>query len=220
MIKWSYSGIKQYINCPKQYNEVKVLKKFQTEVTEQMLYGTLVHEALEAYTRDKTPLPKNYERFQPLVDLLLTAPGTPHAELKLALTVDKKPCAFNAAEYWVRGIIDLLIIGGDTAYVVDYKTGSPKYADTKQLKLMALMVFAHYPEITTVRAGLLFVLREEFVTETYTRDKADTYWAEFGTHLAKLAFSHEHQSWPANPTGLCGWCPVTTCTFYKPKRKW
>lgn len=220
MIKWSFSGLKQYINCPKQYHEVKVLKNYQTEVTEQMLYGTAVHEALEAYARDKTPLPKNYEQFKSVVDVLLAIPGTLHVELKLALDANKHPCNFDAPEYWVRGIVDLLIISGSTAYVVDYKTGNAKYADTTQLKLMSLMVFEYYPEVTVVKSGLLFVLKETFIPETYIKDKSALYWADFGTHLTKLELSHTKQSWPANPTGLCGWCPVTSCTFHKPKRNY
>jgi len=63
MVKWSFSGLKDFVNCPKQYHEVKVLQNFTKKVTEQMLYGTEVHKALEDYVRDGTPLAKNYERF-------------------------------------------------------------------------------------------------------------------------------------------------------------
>ena len=48
-VKWSYSGLKQYLNCPKQYHEVKVLRNYDINVTEQMRYGTEVHSALEDY---------------------------------------------------------------------------------------------------------------------------------------------------------------------------
>ena len=48
-IKWSYSGIKDYANCPKQYQEVKVLKRFTKFPTKEMRYGTEVHSALEDY---------------------------------------------------------------------------------------------------------------------------------------------------------------------------
>ena len=48
-IQWSYSGLKDYVNCPRQYHEVKVLKRFTKKPTQQMLYGTEVHTALENY---------------------------------------------------------------------------------------------------------------------------------------------------------------------------
>jgi hypothetical protein len=82
----------------------------------------------------------NYERFQPLLDVLMRMPGTRFPEHKMALTIDKQPCGFDDADYWVRGIADLLIIDGDHAFVIDYKTGKPKMPDPDQLKLMALMV--------------------------------------------------------------------------------
>jgi hypothetical protein len=65
VIKWSYSGLKEYVNCPRQYYHTRVAKDFVKPPTEQMLYGTAVHQACEDYVRDMTPLAKNYERFKP-----------------------------------------------------------------------------------------------------------------------------------------------------------
>ena len=57
--------------------------------------------------------------------------------LKLTDT-DYEPCGFFDKEVWWRGIADLVIIQGDIAYSVDYKTSkSAKYADTKQLDIVA-----------------------------------------------------------------------------------
>ena len=46
---WSFSSLKDFINCPKQYHEVKVLKRVEKSTTKQMLYGTEVHKACEDY---------------------------------------------------------------------------------------------------------------------------------------------------------------------------
>jgi len=219
MIKWSFSGLKQFINCPKQYNEIKVLQNYSVSVTEQMRYGTEVHKALEDYVRDGAPLAKNYERFGPIVDALLEAPGTRHAELELALRKDGTSCDFRAPDYWVRGIIDLLILDGHRAYIVDYKTGSAKYPDPKQLKLMALMTFAHFPQVSYIKAGLLFLLHDVFIDEAYRREDIDTLWSAFALDVSRLEMSYEDDRWPANPTPLCGWCPVTACEFHKPRRR-
>jgi hypothetical protein len=184
-----------------------------------MRYGTEVHKALEDYVRDGTPLAKNYERFGPIVDALLEAPGTRHAELELALRKDGTPCDFRAPDYWVRGIIDLLILDGSTAYIVDYKTGSAKYPDAKQLKLMALMTFAHFPEVNYIKAGLLFLAHDVFIDEAYRREDIDKLWGAFTPSVARLETSSAINVWPANPTPLCGWCPVDTCEYYKPRRR-
>ena len=77
--------------------------------------------------------------------------GEKHTELKLGLNGNRKPCDFFAKEVWVRGVVDLLIVNGKTAYVIDYKTGNDKYADTAQLKLMAIMAFEHFPQIEKIK---------------------------------------------------------------------
>jgi hypothetical protein len=110
-----------------------------------------------------------------------------------------------------------MVIDGDTAFVTDYKTGSAKYPDPKQLKLMALMTFAHFPEVKHVKGALVFLLHNAFVTEDYSRAKADSYWTSFLPDLARLKLATDTDVWMPNPTPLCGWCPVKTCVFYKEK---
>jgi hypothetical protein len=214
-MKWSFSGLKDFDNCPRQFNEVKNLKNFSKSVTEQMLYGTEVHKALEDYVRDNTPLAKNYLRFKAMLDELVEINGEKHPERQMALKADRvTPCAFDAEDYWVRGIVDLLIIDGDTAWIVDYKTGSAKYPDTKQLKLMALFTFAHHPEVTTIKAGLLFVMHNVFIDESYSRAQIPTLWAHFDPVLRRLDMAASTNAWLPNPSPLCGWCPVTSCQYH------
>lgn len=216
-LKWSYSGLKDYQNCPKQYHEVKVLKRYEKRPTKQMLYGTEVHSALEDYVKAGKPLPKNYERFRHMLDPLAEMAGTKYPEHRMALTHDRRPCTFGAANYWVRGIADLLVIDEDTAFIVDYKTGSNRYPDPKQLQLMALMAFEHFPEVKGIKAGLLFVMHDHFVTSEYKRDDKDKLWLDFMPTLERLSLSHKNEVWQENPTPLCGWCPVKSCQFYKEK---
>jgi len=215
VVKWSFSGLKQFINCPRQYNEVKVLQNFAVKVSQQMQYGTEVHKALEDYVRDKVALPKFYEKFKTQVDALMEIPGERFVEHKMALTFALKPCAFDAEEYWVRGIADLLIVDDDVAFVIDYKTGSDRYPDPKQLKLMALMIFSHFPKVEYVKAGLLFVAHNRFMPEDYKRSDIGALWNVFKWGLERLNTAAKYNSWPANPSGLCRWCPVKTCEFHK-----
>jgi len=144
---WSYSSLKQYQNCPRQYHEIRVLKNYIVKENDAMIYGKEVHKALEDYVRDGVELAKNYQRFKSSVDALINIPGEKYPEYEMALTHNKEPCEFDSENRWVRGIVDLLIIDGDYAFIVDYKTGSNKYPDPKQLKLMALMTFTYFPEV-------------------------------------------------------------------------
>jgi hypothetical protein len=211
---WSFSSLKDYVNCPKQYQEIKVLKNFFKKPTPQMLYGTEVHKACEDYVREGTPLAKNYERFKSVLDALVDIPGHKYPEHKMALNHGKEPCSYGK-DYWVRGIVDLLIVDGDHAFIVDYKTGSNRYPDPKQLKLMALMTFAHFPEVNVIKAGLLFVMHESFMDEHYQREDISKLWKAFEGDLARLQLSYDNDTWQPNPTPLCGWCPVTTCEYHK-----
>jgi hypothetical protein len=216
-IQWSYSGLKDYKNCPRQYQQVKVLKNFTKKQTQQMLYGTEVHKALEDYVRDGTPLLKNYQRYQKQLDPLREMAGTKYPEHEMALTADKQVCDFKDPNYWVRGIADLVVVNGDQGFIVDYKTGSNRYPDPKQLQLMALMGFKHFPEVKHFRAGLLFVAHEHFVTSEYSKDDEEKLWKDFWFDLERLRLSHENDYWMPNPTPLCGWCPVQSCEFHKEK---
>ena len=163
-------------NCPRQYNEVKVLKRYEKKATIEMRYGTQVHSALEDYVKEGKPLAKNYEHFSKQLDPLRDMEGDKHPEYRMALTIDRQPCTFGAKDYWVRGIADLIVVDGDQGYIVDYKTGSNRYPDPKQLQLMALMGFEYFPEVTHFKAGLLFVAHNDFVTSEYHREKIDKYW--------------------------------------------
>lgn len=213
--KWSYSGLKEYTNCPRQYYHTRVAKDYVKKVTPEMTYGTEVHRALEDYVRDGTPLLRNYERYKPVLDALLEIDGERKPELRMAVTADRQPCSFGAANYWARGIVDLLVIDNDTAHIVDYKTGSAKYPDVKQLRLMALMTYAHFPQVQRIKAGLLFVAHNVFIDEEYQREESDKMWNDFTPDLMRLQLSYDTDMWPENPTPLCGWCPVTSCQFHR-----
>jgi hypothetical protein len=214
-VKWSFSSLKDFINCPKQYHEVKIKQNFVKKVTEQMMYGTEVHKALEDYVRDGTPLAKNYQRFQSMMDVLRSTPGEHYPEYKMALNANKERCDFDSPDYWVRGIVDLLVADYQQAYIVDYKTGSNRYPDPKQLKLMALMTYAHFPAVDHIKAGLLFITRNSFVPEEYRRSDISRLWAEFTPTLERLRLAYENSMWPPSPSGLCGWCPVNSCKFHR-----
>jgi CRISPR/Cas system-associated exonuclease Cas4 (RecB family) len=212
-VQWSFSSLKDFIGCPRRYYEVKVCNNFEQKITHALTYGKEVHTALELYVRDGVELPPNYKRFKKAVDELSKIPGEKYCEHEMALLPDLTPCDFHDTNRWVRGIADLLIVDGDTAYVVDYKTGKANYPDVDQLKLMALMVFAHFPEVQKVKGALLFILKNHLVGEDYTRDQSEELWKEFHQKVEKLRISIEKNEWTPNPTPLCGYCPVSTCEF-------
>lgn len=212
---WSFSKLKAFDTCPKQFYHEKVLKEYPFVQTDAIIYGNEFHKACENYIGDKEPLPEKFMYVKDALDTLNGKRGIKLCEKKLGITADLEPCDFYDKRVWFRGIADLLIIDvtGDVAWVVDYKTGkSAKYADKGQLELMALSVFAHYPDISRVKAGLFFVVAKDLVKETYKNLDKATLWKKWMVNYARMETAFEADVWNPRPSGLCRrHCQVTEC---------
>tara|TARA_Y100000817_G_scaffold303385_1_gene285263 strand:+ start:415 stop:1089 length:675 start_codon:yes stop_codon:yes gene_type:complete len=216
LIPWSYSKLKAFETCPKQFYHVKILKQYPQEETDAMRYGTDVHLACEKHIRDNKPIPKKYSYVQPALDALKRKKGKKLCEYELGLTEDLQPCGFWDENVWFRGIADLIILNEEDgiAWVVDYKTGkSARYADKGQLELMALAVFKHFPKIHTCNGGLLFVVCKQLITESYTRPRRENdLEVKYRDKFSQMVIASDNNVWNPNPSGLCrAWCDVLEC---------
>ena len=134
-------------------------------------------------------------------------------EYEMGLTKDFQPCGFRDENVWFRGIADLLIIDGDQAKLIDYKTGKKsQYADTKQLELLALLVFKHFPYVQSIRAGLVFVVAEDLVKAEFNADVQEGAWQRWLPEIQRLEKAMETEVWNARPNFTCRkFCPVVDC---------
>lgn len=215
-VQWSHSGLKQFETCARQYHELKILKNYPRQETEQTLYGTQLHEAAELHIRDGIPLSPSFAFMQPTMDALKSMPGRKLTEYEMALNRDLQVCNFKAPNYWVRGIADLIIVDDDnlTARCFDYKSGSNKYPDTDQLTLMSLMIFKHFPHVREVSSGLLFVLKDTATKHRVTRDQEDKLWWRYRERVGRIGVAHATGVWNPTRSGLCRrYCPVSSCEF-------
>lgn len=211
--KWSFSRLKSFEQCPKQFYHVKVAREYEEPETEAMLYGSEFHKACEDYVRDRIPIPKKFDYIKPTLDALIAKDGEKLCEYKMGVTQDLEPCTFFAENVWWRGIADLVILNGEEATVIDYKTGkSTRYADKGQLELMALATFKHFPTVTKVKAGLLFVVCNELIRDSYTADQQPELWKKWLDKYGALEAAFENNVWNPNPSGLCRrHCVVLEC---------
>lgn len=202
-----------YDQCPKKYYHLKVAKDVVEPTTEAITYGKQFHSAAEFYVKDGTPLPPQFNFVKPALDNLKQLPGTKYCEFEMGLTENLEPCGFKDPNVWWRGIADLLIINGEEARCIDYKTGkSAKYADTDQLELMALAIFKHFPEVKKVKAGLLFVISKNFIKDSYSVENQDKMWTKWFGQVDRMKFSYQHNIWNPRPSGLCRkHCYVLEC---------
>jgi hypothetical protein len=190
-----------------------VLKDIKEPETTAILYGKEVHLALEEYIRDGKPVPPQFKEFTEIADMLKAMPGDKLCEYKMGLTKDIQACGFFDENVWFRGVADLLIINGDTARVIDYKTGkSSEFADKKQLELMSLAVFKHFPKVRTVKAGLIFLVANDFVKADFDKKDAPLTWLKWIQETDRLEEAHEVNVWNPKPNFTCRkYCLVKDC---------
>jgi len=215
MTTWSFSRLKSFETCPKQFYHVTVLGEYPVVQTDAMTYGTAMHKAAEDYVGEDKPLPDKFMYVKGVLDELLSFRGTKLTEQRLGLTRDLKPCGFKDKDVWFRGIVDLAIVDtlGERAWIVDYKTGkSTKYADKGQLELMALSIFKKFPDVKHINAALLFVVANEIIEAEYKIESSFDLWGKWLKKYARMEKAYETDVWNPRPSGLCyHHCPVLEC---------
>ena len=216
-MQWSYSSISLFKQCPRKYHHLRILKDVVEPVTSYLAYGSDAHKAAEDYGRDGVPLPARFEFMKPMIDTIMCSDGELLFEQKLAVTRDLVACDFNSPDAWWRGIADFMAVpaagDGDEATLIDYKTGkSAKFADTDQLELLSLAIFAQYPHIKKVKGGLLFVVSQEFITLHVDREGSEARWNKWKNVSQRLDDCEMYGVWNASTNFTCrNFCAVTTC---------
>ena len=211
-ISWSYSSISLFKQCPKKYYHLKVAKDYIEPQSQAMSYGTIVHKAAEKFVRDDVDIPEKFAYMRETIEHLKNKKGDKLCELRMAITQDATATTWMAKNVWLRSIADLIIKTGDKARIIDYKTGkSSRYADTKQLDLLAGATFLHYPEVKKVKSALSFVVCNRFISKEHTADLYKSYMSVFDDELERIEIALEKDVWNPVESGLCGFCPVTSC---------
>jgi hypothetical protein len=213
---WSFSSIKTFEQCPKKYYHLKVAQDVKDQPGEAALYGSVVHKAAEDRVKDGVEIPKKFGYMRPIVDRLLAIEGEKYAEVEMGVIRGENdefmPCDFSDPAAYYRGIADLLIINDDVAWCIDYKTGkSSRYADLRQLDLMAGAVFVHHPQVRIIKSALLFVVANDIVKKEHLVENKVKYLTTFDRQVSQLEQAFSDDVWNPKTGPLCGWCPVKDC---------
>jgi len=215
MTAWSYSSIKTFESCPKKYYHLKVLKDVKDTGSEATIYGQQVHTAAEEYIKNGVEVPEKFAYIRGVIERLGGKEGEKYTEFRMGVkkTGDGyEPCGFFDGDVWWRGIADLIIIDGDTAYSVDYKTSkNAKYADLKQLDLVAGGIFTHFPQVDKIRSALIFLVSNDVIKKDHYREHMDKYLSTFNPLLERLEVAEQSDVWNAVTGPLCKFCPVISC---------
>jgi hypothetical protein len=196
-IVWSFSSLKTFQQCPKKYYHTKIAKDIVEPDTTATLYGKSAHTVAEEYIRDDKPVPPQFSYMQETLDSLKAIPGEKHCEMQL-------------------GFADLVVINEEKkmAYSVDYKTSkSARYADVKQLDLVATGIFAKFPKIERIKSALLFVVSKEFVKAEHHAVMVPKYVEKPARDVARIEAALENGVWNPVQGPLCRFCSVKQCEY-------
>lgn len=216
---WSYSALGRYETCPKQYYHINLKKDVKDEYgdSESGAEGNAIHQALfkRVIKGDQLPLPFRY--LEKIAARLAATEGEKHGELKLALNRGFQPVGFFDADVWVRAIVDLAIVRGTHAIVIDYKTGKVK-PDFTQLAMSAAVLSQWMPEIETFDLAFFWLKHSNVSRESYRKSDFRVVWSDLLQRAAKLETAVKVVEFPMKPSGLCkGYCPVKSCPNWEEK---
>ena len=212
----SYSAIVQFENCPLRYYRQRIIKDVKDEGGEASIYGDRIHKLLEDRLRS-AKLDNEIAQYEPLCQAVetLASKGELLIEHEMVLTENLTPTTWWEKDAWLRSKLDILVIVGNDAVVMDWKTGKRK-PDFFQMELFAAQVFKHFPQVQRVTASLVWLKTMEMDSETYNRIDINPIWAGIMQRIQRIHDAYEYDNWPARPSGLCRYCPCRhDCDYAK-----
>lgn len=218
---WSYTMLSNFENCPRKAWHLYVAKDLPRVETEAMRWGNMVHKALELRmdTGDKikgskVPLPpemKDFEKFAAVFD-----GRRPRAEFWIGMDehgrADSRP-----SKVWGKGKLDVLVLNNqeDEALIVDWKTGKRR-EDPFELEVFALLVRSMWPEVKRI-SGMYVWLQELKPGKVHELTDTSRTFAKVKEMWNGVKALNPEKEWLPTPNPLCGWCPVKTCEFNRPR---
>lgn len=219
---WSHTQLANFENCPRQYEACTIQKRFPFQETAETKWGKEVHTAFEHYLLNNRPLTADLQVHAEFLNAFRDQPGELAGEERIALDTNLQACGYfdKKVEVWYRGQVDAR--KRDRArgfsHLLDHKTGKVKN-DYTQLKSFAMWEFLTQPDIHTVRADYYWTQIKGTNGETYHREQLPELLRFFAEKLHRWADAHISETFPPRRSGLCaGWCPVTDCENWTPKR--
>jgi len=216
----SYSRLSTFEQCELKFDYLYVAKTVQDLGSTATDYGTRVHSALEIYGKAlkdgdaqaaavKALEGTNGEAVMwfPLVDKIHAQAGDKYYEYQMAITANKEQCDWFAKDVWIRSIADVLVINGDVATILDWKSGKVRDNPT-QMQLFAAMVMLLFPQVNTVKTSFVWLVYNKITNTTFTRRMLSGLWTALEPRFAAVQEAVDLGVFKAKPSGLCPWCPA------------
>lgn len=213
---WSFSRLTAFEQCPRRFFHLNVRRDVREEVTEQVSWGMRVHEKLATALKARASVPLEVPSAHKAFEMIQRI-STPDAKLlleeKFAVDERLKQVDWASPQAWLRGIVDAAVVGQTAALAVDWKTGAKK-PKSEQLGLMAVLLFAAYPELKVVNTAYVWLREASYTCERFTRQDAAELIERLRPRVEAMEAAMVVGDFPPNPSGLCRrHCPVTMCAY-------
>lgn len=221
---WAYTKLKTHEQCPRQcawrYGDTK--RPFVE--TEAIKWGNQVDTALAVrITGGKLPESMQaYEFIGKTTDEARRLGASVIPKYKFGLTRELAACDYWHPQVWFRGEMDLALVGGNYAAIMDWKTGKEK-DDPTQLALYAGVGFQYWPAVKIITTSFVWLKTGNRTKEQYWREGQDEIWQDILPRVKRmeedLESKDDWREFDPKPSGLCPWCPVLECEFHPPGSK-
>jgi len=194
--------------CEHQAYRRYVIKDQPFFETEAMRFGKEAHTALEKRVGKGQVLPDNmrqwdkhctqFDKYEVMT------------EQKLAINDRGQATGYWDADCYFRGQADVVVMLNDKALFTDWKTGSPRYAETFELATGCLLLKARYPNLRTIVGRFIF-LKDDQVGPMQDLSDFQATWLEINRLMNLIAEKRKSGEWVKKKSGLCGFCSVNDC---------
>ncbi len=214
---FSWTKIKNFEVCPKRHYEVDIAKTTKEPENESLAHGNVVHEIMAKRCgplREAIPqgYPDHYEKWAAKV--VNDGTGEFLVEDNIAINKNFQVVDNFAKDAWCRVKLDFVRVIDNVALAADWKTGAIKDEGNVQLALVAMCLFAKYPQLQAVRSCYVWLKEDAETSETFYRDDIPTVWRAIWPRIEALESAHVNMNYPPKPGGMCiKYCKVTACPF-------
>ena len=211
-VAFSFSRLDSYETCPKKYWAISVGKTVKDTGNEHTQYGEEVHKAFANYFAKNASLPLHLRHLQSYLSPIKGAPGGKIVEQKLAINANYEGCDWFAKDAYCRVISDLTIINDTKAVLFDWKTGKMK-DDFLQLRLAGAVILLLAEEVESAQLVYFWTKNKKFTRDEKPLTRADIpkVFDSLAPRLQRYQDAHAREEFPARPSYLCRYCPVTSC---------
>ena len=219
---WSYSALNNFTNCPRKFHAYDIAKIVKEPENPAMLEGKRVHDAMANYISKGVPLPTQWAHYAKRIPATV-ADDTVLVEHKMACTFELEPCEYfdKRKRVWLRAVADLLVMAGDWALSIDWKTGKvpderwellPKHF---QLRLTAVCIFLHFPKVQRVHSSYVYLNDGTIIDFVMQRNELRDFIPQMYEYAGVYQRAVRNEHFPPRPSGLCKrHCAVTGCEYH------